>query len=97
MNPTLIIAGISALTSLIAVLTFLGNRRRAAMEEGARQQIIKQIRCDLDQAYAKIHDIETNLSTASGDMRELKTDVRHILNAIERLESKIDGRIEVGP
>ena len=97
MTLTLIIAGISALASLAAVATFLGNRRRAAMEEGARKQIIAQIRCDLDRAYAKIHDIEGKFTEAAGDMRELKTDVKHILAAIVALGEKLDRHVEVRP
>lgn len=94
MTLTLVIAGISALASLTAIVTFLGNRRKLAMEEGARQQIIKQIRCDLDRAYTKIHDSEGKFSEAAGDMRELKTDVKHILTAIVALGEKLDRHVE---
>jgi predicted nucleic acid-binding Zn-ribbon protein len=96
MSPTLIIAIASGLASLAAIATFLGNRRRAAMEEGKRQQIMEQMRQDLEHAREKIRDIEGKFSVADGDMRELKTDVKHILNAIERLEGKLDGHLGVG-
>ena len=67
------------------------------MEEGKRQQIVEQLRCDLERAHVKIRDLETRLNSASGDMRELKTDVKHILAAIQSMESKLDRHIEVQP
>jgi uncharacterized protein YhaN len=97
MTLTLAISVISALASLTAIATFLGKRRRAAMEEGKRQQIVEQLRCDLDHAQADLRDLERRLSGASGDMRELKSDVKHILEAIESMASKLDRHIEAKP
>jgi predicted RNase H-like nuclease (RuvC/YqgF family) len=97
MSLTLLIAIISGLASLAAIATFLGNRRRAAMDEGKRQQIVEQIRQNLDRARERIREIENKLSTTEGDMRELKADVKHVLDAIERLEGKLDRHIEVRP
>ncbi len=97
MTLTLVIAVLSALASLTAIATFLTKRRRAAMEEGRRQQIVEEIRKDLDRAHVKIRDLECRVSDASGDMRELKTDVKHILDAIKSMETKLDRHLEVLP
>jgi len=95
MTLTLVIAGISALASLTAIATFLGKQRRVAMEEGKRQQILFDLRKDLDRAQKDIRELEDRLSNASGDMRELKSDVKHILDAIENMSKKLDRHLEV--
>jgi uncharacterized protein YhaN len=96
MTLTLVIAGISGLASLTAIATFLGKQRRVAMEEGKRQQVILDLRKDLDRAQKDIRELEDRLSGASGDMRELKSDVKHILDAIENMSKKLDRHLEVG-
>ncbi len=97
MTLTLVISGISALASLTAILTFLGKRRRAAMEEGKRQQIVEQIRKDLDRTLADIRGLENKLADTTGDMRELKGDVKHILEAVDNMAKKLDRHLEVLP
>lgn len=94
MSVALAVAIASGLASLMAIFTFLGNRRKAIMEEGKRQQIVEHIRADLGLAHDKIRDIELKIYSTEGDMRELKNDVKHILNALERLEGKLDSHIE---
>lgn len=83
---------VAILVGLSALVTFWTTRRRAVLEEGKKAQEVEQLKRDLDRAHEKIRQIEIKLTSAEGDMRELKTDVKHILAAINRLEQKIDVR-----
>ena len=38
----------------------------------------------------RLREIEAKQRNMDGDMRELKTDVKHILTALQRLEEKLD-------
>lgn len=88
------IAILSALASITVVVTFFGTRRAAAVADGKRQEQFDQVRRELDRAMEKIHILETRMSDGDLSVAEIKTDIKHVLFALARLEKKIDAMHE---
>ncbi len=92
------VASIVALVvSLLAIAGFLIARRKAAIEEGKHLADVQQLRRDLDQARAKIHALEDASHERDLVTTEIKADVKHLLEAVTRIEGKLDGHIVGDP
>ena len=89
MQISTILPYISLIVGLIAVYKFYDDKRNRAIEEGQMRQTVAQLRKDIDAAYIKIHDIEKNASCAEIDLAEVRRDVKHILDALARIETKL--------
>ena len=84
---------ISIAVGIIAISRFYSDRRDRAVEEGKMKGEIVQLRKDLDAAYIKMRDLETNARCVDIDLAEVKSDVKHIIDALDRIER----RLENGP
>jgi uncharacterized protein YlxW (UPF0749 family) len=87
----LIIPWVSLIVGLIAVASFATQRKKAAMDEGRRLADIGQLRKDLDRAFEKVHALEASRSCTDIDIAELKTDMKHVIAALERIENRLAG------
>jgi hypothetical protein len=93
MDIVVMLPWISLAVGIIAISRFYSDRRDRAVEEGKMKGEIVQLRKDLDAAYVKMRDLETNARCVDIDLAEVKSDVKHIIDALERIER----RLENGP
>ena len=100
MSPEFIAVAVSFLADLAVILAFVIQRQnqktREDMERGRNEQIIKDIQADLDRAHVKIRDLDERIRGSDGDLREIKTDVKHLLDAVDRVAVKLDRHLEAG-
>lgn len=65
-------------------------QRGATVEEGKRMREQEQLQRDLAEAKAKIAELERRSQTADTDMAVIKSDVKHILTSLSKIEEKLD-------
>jgi hypothetical protein len=88
------VASIVALVvSLLAIAGFLIARRKVAVDEGKHLEAVRRLGEDLGHAYAKIHELEAASHERDVVTAEIKADVKHLLEAVARIEGKLDGHI----
>ena len=97
MNPVTIDASalfgiVGFLVGISTLITFVSNRRKSAVEEGKRLACMEEIRRDLDHAYEKIHSLEKNEKETDKVLTEMRTDIKHILRALENVQSSLERR-----
>ena len=80
---------ISILVGVSAIIGFFSNRKAAAVLEGKRQKELEQLEKDVMAAHEKIRQLEEAGKCTDGDIRELKTDMKHVIAALERIEAGI--------
>ena len=85
--------GIAILGSILAVLAWVDSRRKAAVSEGKHVQTVDQLKEDLNRCHEKLRNLGDRLNTSDVNVGEIKADIRHILDAITRVEGKLDGHI----
>jgi hypothetical protein len=83
---------IAIIVGLLGILSFGGNLWTKAKREGAAMKEIEQIKKDVSAAHRRIEKLEKDQACSHDDLVELKTDVKHILAAITRLEEKADAK-----
>jgi hypothetical protein len=88
-DPTALLPWFSIIIGLITIYGFYNQRRAYIMDQGKRQADISQLRRDMDAAYAKIEVLEKASSCTDVDLAELRTDMKHVLGALERIERKL--------
>lgn len=86
----LIGSGLSIMMALIAIVKFFDLRRQTVLDEGRRHEVIEQLRRDLDHAYEKVHSLEGDSKKMDRLMAEMKTDIKHILTAIQEIKEKLE-------
>ena len=102
MSPgtALIAALISFFADAAVILAFIIQAKqhasKAAMAEGKHQQIVEEMKHDLDRCHEKIRAFEGRLNAADVSVGEMKADIRHILESASRIESKLDEHISKG-
>jgi len=89
-DPSLILPWLSLILGLIAIYGFYNQRRINAMDQGKKQADIAQLRKDIDHAFDKLHLLEETSKCTDIDLAELKTDMKHVLGALERIERKLE-------
>jgi predicted nucleic acid-binding Zn-ribbon protein len=82
----------SMATLYILVFRFKSERRAESMSAGQKDAAIVQLRHDLDSASTKIAVLEERARCSDNDITEIKTDLKHILKALERLEQRMENR-----
>lgn len=87
--------GLAILAGLIGAAGWLDSRRKAAMKDGEQKKAIDQLEADLNRAHEKLRSLEERVRTTEGDGREMKADMKHILDSIERMEKKLDRHMEI--
>jgi hypothetical protein len=83
---------ISFIIGLIAIYGFYNQRRQTAMDQGKKQADILQLRKDIDHAFDKIQVLEKSGACTDKDLAELRTDMKHVLTALERIERKLESK-----
>ena len=81
---------ISIVVGLIAIIGFFNTRKAAAVAEGKRQQELAQLEKDVTAAHDRIRQLEEAGRCTEGDIRELKTDVKHIIDSLARIEAGLN-------
>jgi predicted nucleic acid-binding Zn-ribbon protein len=66
------------------------------MAEGKHQQIVEEMKHDLDRCHEKLRTFETRLNASDVNVGEMKADIRHILESTARIEGKLDEHIAKG-
>jgi len=84
---------VALIVSVLAIVTFIVARRKTAIEEGKHIQTVEQLQKDLERAYAKIRLLEDVSHERDVMTGEIKADVKHLLEAVKRIEAKLDGHI----
>jgi len=80
---------LSIIVGVIAIVGFFNTRKAAAVAEGKRQQELEQLERDVKAAHEKIRELEAAGKCTDGDIRELKTDMKHVLDALSRIEERL--------
>jgi hypothetical protein len=93
MDIGIVLPWLSIAVGIIAISRFYSDRRDRAVEEGKMKGEIAQLRKDLDAAYINIRGLETNARCVDIDLAEVKSDVKHILDALERIERKLESGV----
>jgi hypothetical protein len=78
--------------SIVGLIGFGFERKRAFMEDGKRNGEIQQLRKDADDAHSKIRSLETAVHCTELDVAGMRQDIQHILLALTRIEDKLDGK-----
>jgi hypothetical protein len=86
----LIVAVTALIGNVLSFIRFGSFARDKAIEEGRRHETMEQLRRDLVAAHDKIRILEKGHGEMEGDIIEIKSDLKHIIKAIERLEKKLD-------
>jgi len=89
-DVTTLLPWLSLALGVIAIYKFAESKRERAMQEGRRQQEIEQLRKDLTNAHDKIRDLEKETRCFDLDLTEVKSDVKHILSVLEKIERKLE-------
>ena len=90
MTITTLLPWLSLVVGLIAITRFYFDRWDRAVEEGKMQNEFTQLRKDLDACHLKIRDMENDARMVDIDLAEVKSDVKHILAALGRIEDKLE-------
>jgi 5-bromo-4-chloroindolyl phosphate hydrolysis protein len=88
----IIISVLSIIVSLIAIFNFLSQRRRAAMEEGKKDNEIEQMRKDLDRAHEKIRTLENCNAVNDKDIALMKRDIEYIKVSVDEIKEILNKR-----
>ncbi len=90
---------VAAVTAIfVALVGWLLTWRKAAMNEGKHLEEITQIKKDLNDAWEKIHLLESGGNLTAVALAEIKTTLKFILESVGRLETKLEahcGGVEV--
>jgi hypothetical protein len=87
---------VTLLGALAALLVIFQTQRKTTMKtaerEGLHLATITELRRDLTACIERVASVERDARTTEGSVIELKTDVRHILDSLTRIEEKLDRR-----
>ena len=96
MNTMTVVSLVASLVGILvgctALFNFASNRRSAAMAEGKRQEAEAEMRRDLDRAHEKIRALEQCNQKNEVMLAEIRTDLKHVLDALREMREKLDGR-----
>ena len=63
-------------------------------DEGKRQQEQRQLAQMLTEAQHKIAELEGRIQQSDVNMAEIKVEIKHISAAVERIEKKLNSRVD---
>jgi predicted nucleic acid-binding Zn-ribbon protein len=86
---SVIMPWLSLAVALITVQRFFAEKRTRAIEEGKMQSKYEQLRSELDRACREIDCIKVNSRAVDIDVAELKRDIKHIMESLDRIENKL--------
>ncbi len=75
---------------ILAASKYTSDRQKDAMEAGKRQQIVAQLQIDLVSLRQKLAEVEKQVHDGDGDMREVRADLKHIIEAIGEIKKRMD-------
>lgn len=76
-------------TGLIAIINFASQRKRTAVEAGKKEEVIEQLRRDLDRAHQKIRTMETCMQQSNLDTSRMAADMEWVKAALARIEARL--------
>jgi hypothetical protein len=89
-NIDQILPWLSLIIGLIAIAGFYTARRQGIMEQGKREARLDQLKTDLDGLGTKVRQLETDSRCTDITLAELKTDMRNVIEALNRIEGRIN-------
>lgn len=89
----IVTSSLAMLVSVSTIATFFVARKRAAIEEGMHLRDVQQLRIDLDKAHTKIRELTERLQGSVVDMAKIATNIDNLLQAVNRIETKLDKHI----
>lgn len=81
---------VTVLGFIIAASKYTSDRQKDAVETGKRQQIVAQLQIDLVSLSKKLAEVEKQVHDGDGDMREVRADLKHIIEAIGEIKKRMD-------
>ena len=83
---------VSVIVSLTVLAGFFYARQRSAKEQGANEQKMINIAKDMDQAWAKIHEIDRDQNRGFTALGKMEGRLDSIDSHLERIEAKLEVR-----
>jgi len=87
-----------SISSLVGVFVAIWNvyriKEESMQDEGRRQQEQQQLARMLSDAQHKIAELEGRIQQSDVNMSEIKVEIKHISAAVERIEKKLDSRVD---
>jgi hypothetical protein len=88
------VAAFTALAFLVQTMKYRDDRRKDAMEDGARVQEMLNAKISLNDAWQRIREIDGKVNNTNVDMAEMKSDIKHLVSSVEAIGSKLDNFIQ---
>jgi len=80
---------LSIIVAIITIILFLNTRKKVAMMEGAKEEQFKQVKEDLKIAFDDIKELKKKTSCTDNDITEIKTNVKTIMDSINKIMDKL--------
>ena len=84
-----IVGWISAVVSLTALITFWSTRRQAILDQGAKEEKVRALKSDLEEAFDRLRVLEGCRHTADVDMEGMKKDIEYIKKGIDEIKASL--------
>jgi len=84
---------LSLLTAMGLVYNIMSARRREAMAQGAKDNKINELETKIVSACDRVRTLENADRRTSEGLVEMRSELKHILAAVERIEKKLDEHI----
>jgi uncharacterized coiled-coil DUF342 family protein len=89
---------VTTLGSWILIIKFFKDSRKElsdrAVQEGLKMGESIKLRSDVDDAHQKIRDIYSRLEKNQDHITEMRSDIKHILNAVDGITKRMDTAIK---
>lgn len=85
---------LGAIATFAAIITFLRAQKKAAQEEGAAMQKIKDMQDKLECHDGQIEALETADKRKDVIIAEIQADLRHIIEKIDELSRRLEKFME---
>jgi len=73
-----------------ALLGYASQWAKSVKDKGKAEQIQAQLESDLKECKSNIKLLELTSACQDGDIKSLNTDIKHIMDALMRIEKKLD-------
>ena len=80
----------SVVLPLIAFMAYRLDKKKDLTDEGRRLQQLSDLDKALIEARADIRNLESRINNTDVGMGEIKTDIKHIMDALTRIEGKLE-------
>ena len=92
MDINLIMPWLSMAVALIAILRFSDYKRQGAVTEGKKCAEMEQLKRDIASAHDKVRDLEREHRGFDIEIVEMKSDIKHILQSITKIEKMLEDK-----